>query len=154
MKIRTLAIFRTEPRSNFECPENDRFTDTSTEAFPGDLWARASVRKMCPDFFCLTYAASVQSGHADPQSENREPDEKPGRMQRSCHRALRCGAETFQTPKPRCGTKAEAKAAERSTRVGFSGSAKTAAEIVEADVHAPFESSVQTCRPCAFSYGS
>src|SRR3954453_1357737 len=64
---------------------SDRFTDTRTEAFPGDLWARASVRKVCPDFFCLTYAASVQSGHADPQSENREPDEKPGRMRRSCH---------------------------------------------------------------------
>src|SRR3954465_13775317 len=44
-------------------------------------------------------------------------------------------AETFQTPKPRCGTK-EAKAAERSTRAGFSGSAKPATEIVEADVHA------------------
>src|SRR3954447_7880141 len=63
-------------------------------------------------------------------------------------------AETFQTSRPRCGTKAEAKAAERSTRAGFSGSAKPATKIVEAAVHAPFESSFQTCRPCAFSYES
>ena len=52
-----------------------RFPDTWGGAFFGGFWTHASVRKMCPDFFYLTNAAPAQSGHADPQLENRKPDE-------------------------------------------------------------------------------
>src|SRR3954453_1893547 len=54
---------------------SDRFSDTQSGAFFGGFWTHASVRKMCPDFFYLINAAPAQSGHADPQLENRKPDE-------------------------------------------------------------------------------